>query len=307
MGNEWVSGVDPDGRAVIPLGLLLLGGALDNIISNRDQITAATEGENGNAWRGIGMALGYGAVGAAGAYATSTLGPWAGFAIGGSLNVGFEGLTGQFKGQPGVEFNLWGRMAGSFLTGGLSSMAGRNFEGSFNSGVGLSDIQNDFLTVGEVFKFNPRKGSSLEKFGLSGLQNLASKLNYYNGKLDWDDIRDYFLAGTASGFTTYSLNYLGYSKMPNLFERSSFSYGFSAIATPLLANGITDIGLNYFNYQIYYGNQPGDFQSFYNNYAKSAYKVGFYTLSSFWGYNKQNNIWNLLMNPARFFGATPFP
>jgi hypothetical protein len=31
------------------------------------------------------------------------------------------------------------------------------------------------------------------------------------------------------------------------------------------------------------------------------------TLSSFLGYNNQSNTWNMLMNPARFFGATPFP
>lgn len=229
------------------------------------------------------------------------------FGAGGSLNVGFEAATGQFKEKEGEEFNLRGRMAGSFLTGGLSALAGKNFDGSFKSGGGLSDIEYDMLSVGEVFKFKPLKGSSLAKFGLSGLQNLASKLNYYNGKLDWDDIRDYFLAGTASGFTSYSLNYLGYSKMPNLLERSSFSYGLSSIATPLLANGITDVGLSYLNYQIKYGKQPKDFQSFYNNYAKSAHKLGFYTISSFWGYQDQNNIWNMLLNPTRFFGTTPFP
>ena len=298
MGNEWVSGVDPDGR--IAVGVVLAIGAIDNIMSNKDQIKKATEGENGNAWRGIGMALGYGAVGAAGAYATSTLGPWAGFAIGGSLNVAFEGLTGQFKEKPGVEFNRFGRMAGSFLTGGLSAMAGKNLEGSLKSGGSLSDIQNRIFSANEVFTFNPLKGSSLAKFGLSGLQNLAGKLNYYNGKLDWDDIRDYFLAGTASGFTSYSINYLGYSKMPNLLNESSFSYGLSSIATPLLANSITDVGLSYLNYQINYGKQPKDFRSFYNNYTKSAYKIGFYTLSSFWGYNKQNSIWDMLMNPPSF-------
>jgi hypothetical protein len=157
------------------------------------------------------------------------------------------------------------------------------------------------LSVGQVFTFRPLKGSSLVKFGLSGLQNLAGKLNYYNGKLDWDDIRDYFLSGTASGFTSYSLSYMGYSKMPDLFLNSSFSYGFSSIATPLLANGITDVGLSYLNYQINYGKQPKDFQSIYENkVAKSAYKVAFYTLSSFWGYNKQNSIWDMLMNPPSF-------
>jgi len=134
MGNQWVSGVDPDGRAVLFVGAKLVGaliGGIANMIANKDQIKAATEGEKGNAWRGIGMALGCGVVGAAGVYSGIAIGGVAGFAIGGGLNVIFEAATGQFDGD---EINKFGRNTGSFLTGGFSALAGKNFGESLTKG-----------------------------------------------------------------------------------------------------------------------------------------------------------------------------
>lgn len=279
MGNQWVSGVDPDGRWVN-----IAVAAVANIIAHKDQIKKATEGEKGNAWRGIGMALGYGAVGALGTMGIDRYGAFIGFNIGGSLNVAFEGLTGQFKDKGDQDINLFGRMAGSYLTGGSSALAGKNYKDSKNDGADLSDVQNDILLNSEAFSFYPFKGSSLLKFGLSGLQNLASNLNKHNGKLELGQIGGLFFAGSLSGLTTYSSNFIGYSQIPMRLNRSSFSFGLSSIATPLLSNGITDIGLNYANYWITEGKTPKNFKSFYKNYLKSFNKIGLYTFSSALGY-----------------------
>jgi hypothetical protein len=51
----------------------------------------------------------------------------------------------------------------------------------------------------------------------------------------------------------------------------------------------------------------GLFCFFGHSACKSGFKIGLYTLSSFLGFRKQQNTWEMLMNPARYFGATPYP
>jgi MFS family permease len=149
----------------------------------------------------------------------------------------------------------------------------------------------------------------LVKFGLSGLENLASKLNEYNGKLkDWQII-GFFSSGVTGGFTSYMLSTYTSKFLPDKFRKSASGFFTTSIVAPVLSTATTGVLQSYLNYYAYYGNQPGSFQSFFNDYdyGKAAYKLGFYTFSSIWGYRKQSSIWDMLMNPARYFGSTTFP
>jgi hypothetical protein len=312
MGNEWVSGVDPDGRWVN-----ILAAAITNIVANRDQIKDATEGENGNAWRGIGMALGYGAVGALGAWTggkltkvfdlSSTFSQLVGFGAGGTLNVGFEGMTNQFSGD---HIKKSGRILGSFLTGGFSVLAGNNIEQSINEGSNLGFRKKGFgspeitlpdtkvkslLTTNEIDElgklatkqakkkaiFGTSKGI---KYGLAGLENLGSKLNYYDGHLNPRQAGVFFGAGVSFGLSSYALSRAG-NNIPRLFDLER-GYGFTSLAAPLFSYGIADITAGFLNY---YGSKNSwkvSIKDLYPNIWKSSFKVFSYTGSSFWGFDK---------------------
>jgi RHS repeat-associated protein len=306
MGNAWVNGVDPDGRFVFIAAALLLAkvpmgigvklavGAMASMVANKDRITAATEGENGNAWKGLGTALGYAAVGAAGTAVGLNSTGFTGFMMGGSLNVIYEGAIGQFE-KEGI--NVGGRMLGSFITGGTSALAGKNFGAGFKSGELLADAKlNTYDALGQL-QYNPLELSKLGKFGLSGLENLGSKLNEKDGKLEIGEMGGYFASGVAGAFISYSMNFAGMKVIPN---RNTFKdYGAAAIISPFIANTTADIGLNYFNH-LSYGDKkaPESFGSFYTNYFKSIFKVDFYTGSSMWGYFNLLKRFNYLSNPS---------
>jgi RHS repeat-associated protein len=312
MGNEWVSGVDPDGRWVN-----ILAAAITNIVANRDQIRDATEGENGNAWRGIGMALGYGAVGALGAWTggkltkvfdlSSTFSQLVGFGAGGTLNVGFEGMTNQFSGD---HIKKSGRILGSFLTGGFSVLAGNNIEQSINEGSNLGFRKKGFgspeitlpdtkvkslLTTNEIDElgklatkqakkqaiFGTSKGL---KYGLAGLENLGSKLNYYDGHLNPRQAGVFFGAGVSFGFTSYALSRVG-NEMPQIFG-SEGGFRFTSVMSPLLSYGIADITAGFLNYYGSYNSWKVSIKDLYPNIWKSGFKVFSYTGSSFWGFDR---------------------
>jgi RHS repeat-associated protein len=315
MGNEWVSGVDPDGRWVN-----ILAAAITNIVANRDQIRDATEGENGSAWRGIGMALGYGAVGALGAWTggkltkvfdlSSTFSQLVGFGAGGTLNVGFEGMTNQFSGD---HIKKSGRILGSFLTGGFSVLAGNNIGESIKEGSNLGFKKHGFgngkiakpvegvrgaLSTSELDEFGKLASKQVQKkaifgkykglkYGLAGLENLGSKLNYYDGHLELGQAGVFFGAGVSFGLTSYALSRVGV-ETPRLFE-SQGGFGFTSVVSPLLSYGFADMASNFLNYYGSYNSWKVTMGDLYTIGWKSGFKVFSYTGSSFWGFIRTNN------------------
>ncbi len=231
--NNPVMFVDPDGRffflvaglflaksVTLGLGAKMAIGAAASIVSNISKISDATKGK-GNFWKGLGTALGYGAVGALGAGVglkfsgfekMATVGKvWDlyGFLAGGSLNVAFEAATGQF-GKEGV--NKLGRVTGSFLTGGFSALAGKNFGSSFDKGVSLADKKAGITAAkskadltweslgdhvlqngGSADKYFAKKKAAknifswrnIGQYSLKGLENVGAKLNENNGHIGW--------------------------------------------------------------------------------------------------------------------------
>jgi len=210
------------------------------------------------------MALGYVVVGAAGGYSGVAIGVAAGFAIGCGLNVGFEAATGQFD---GYEINKFGRNTGSFLTGGFSALAGKNFGESYKKGQLLADAKPEKYDAISQIKYQPFKFKTLGKFALGVLENLGSKLNQYNGKLDISEIGGLFGGGMFSAFASYSINYAGMKNLPNIGSKKGF--GAAAIFSPLIAYTAADMERNYLNYLSYYKKPPDSFGEFYQNYFKS--------------------------------------
>jgi RHS repeat-associated protein len=314
MGNEWVSGVDPDGRWV---NIAVAG--LANIFANKDQIKKATEGENGNAWRGIGMALGYGAVGALGAYTggkltkvfdlSSTVSQLVYFGAGGSLNVGFEAATKQFSGE---HINVPGRVLGSFLTGGFSVLAGNNIAESMKEGSNLGFKKHRFgngditlpdeqvrglFSDKELYQLEKLRTkqaqkraifgkSKLIKYGLAGLENVGSKLNYYDGHLNPKKAGVFFGAGVSFGLTSYALSRAG-NQMHQIFG-SKGGYGFESLASPFVSYGMADMASNFLNHYGSYNSWKVTMGDLYTNGWKSGFKVFSYTGSSFWGFIRTN-------------------
>jgi len=226
MGNHWVSGVDPDGRAwFVPIiigaaiggfgnlaiqhhqgninslsdGLLAfgkgaaVGAAVGSgvgkiaaikampVHATQSAILAATKPamamsaatatnasvliggglnvvNNYNPEQGIGLhTLGHFVAGAVGSYLGITEGGGAGFFAGGSLNMASDILTGQVE-------NRYGAFQ-SFVGGGLSAMAGRNFYNSLGKKWGLDAIGNPEARI-------------MNKFASYGLQNVASNFAF---------------------------------------------------------------------------------------------------------------------------------
>ena len=130
----------------------------------------------------------------------------------------------------------------------------------------------------------------LGKYALSGMENVASKLNYYDGHLKWGQAGVFFGAGLSFGLTSYSLSRAG-NEIPSLF-RIDRGYGFSSVMSPLLSYGIAEMTSGFLNY---YGSKniwKVSFKDLYPNIWKSSLKVFSYTGSSFWGFGITNNGFN---------------
>jgi RHS repeat-associated protein len=250
--------------------------AVSNIVANRKQIAAATKG-SGNFWKGLGMAVGYGAVGAiGGAVGISGTGTDA-FVAGGAMNTLFEGFTGQFN-KEGV--NPYGRMLGSFITGGMSALSGKYFGSSLEKGSDMALKTYGFKAASGSGIFS---GSQIGKYALAGIGNMGAKLNEYNGNLNIGQMGTFFGAGFASELVSYSIGKSLKDGLPNLF-RENKGYGFTSFASPLLAKGTGDFVGNTINYIGAKGKFPEKLSSIYSDGFKSLFKLDFYTASSFWGF-----------------------
>ena len=113
MGDEWVSGTDPDGQWFLIDDLVAMG-----VGGGLNLLNAALSGKVHNFWSG----LKYFGAGALGAEAGLYLGPVAGFAVGGTLNVLADYSEGHIQGANLGQTLL--NSAFSFVSGGGSAYMG---------------------------------------------------------------------------------------------------------------------------------------------------------------------------------------
>jgi len=318
--NNPVMMQDPDGKFfVLALGLVLKGvkiakgvkigiSAAANIMANKKQIGAATRGEKGSFFRGLGMALGYGAAGAIGGAVGIEYGGGWGFLAGGLSNVGFEWSVGQFN-KDGI--NVAGRVTGSFLTGGFSALAGKNFGDAFAKGgdlaakkagikvpEALADLK--FEMAGEPLISNGVASAFLAKakaknemfswysmgqYGLKGLENVGAKLNSNNGHMNVREAFGYFGAGFAGGLASRTMS----SSLSSL-GNSFWIPGIKSAVAPFIGYAVGDFTQNSFNYMTKKNKWAFNWNDVYNDGIKSIYKVDFFSGSSLMGFNRFNRI-----------------
>ena len=324
--NNPVMFVDPDGRIFflaagiilaaakikVAIGVKIAIGAIASMVANRDKIAAAANGSRNSFWKGLGTAIGYGAVGAAGAAIGLNAGGAAGFMFGGTLNVMFEGATGQFD-KEGV--HTGGRMLGSFLTGGFSALAGKNFGDVFAKGASLADKKAGITAAknkGDLLFRDPndpvlQAGGSADKYfakmeakksifswrnlgqySLKGAENVGAKLNENNGQMSWKSFAGYFTSGFVGGLASFSAN----KGLSSLFSRNLGWYKSGSIVSPLFAYGAGDFSHNVLNYMTKEDGLAFSWSKVYSNGFKSIFKIDFFTGGSSIGFNTFNNIYN---------------
>lgn len=293
--------------AKVAKGVKIAVGAVASMMSNKKQISKAFKGDF---LKGLGTMLGYGAVGAVGAgvgaFAQKAAGLKA-FLTGASLNVGFEGATGQFSGA-GV--NAWGRIAGSAITGGFSALAGKNFGDAFakggeiaakKAGIKIPEAAADLkFEVAEPLiengvatamfdKLKAKKQMfswySMGQYGLKGLENVGAKLNTNDGHTNFRSGLGYFFAGAAGGVITN-----GVVKGVTNMAPSEKLAGLKSIAAPLLGYAAGNFTQNSINFMTKKDRISFAWTDVYNDGIKSVFKVDFFTGGGMMGYSRFNRL-----------------
>jgi RHS repeat-associated protein len=256
---------------------------ISNMVANQKQIGKALKKDG---LKGIGMALGYGLAGslggAVGLHGTSL----DAFVAGGALNTMFEMHTGQMTAD-GV--NPLGRMAGSFLTGGFSALAGKNFSKSMETGSDWALKKH----MGDALNLPAKPGifsqEMLGKYAMSATENFGGILNKNDGHVNWKQFAMAWGGGFAMSMGTYSLQRGLDMFTPRAFRNNSAKFTITSIVSPLVSNALGATALNAVNYYTSEGKWPKNIKSLSKDWIKTFYKIDFYTGSSFLGFSLSNN------------------
>jgi hypothetical protein len=256
--------------------------------------------------------LGYGTVGAVGAGVGAFAQKAAGlksFLTGAGLNVAFEGAIGQFSGE-GV--NVWGRVAGSAITGGFSALAGKNFGDAFAKGTTIADKKfghaelteiSDFANMADdplfqngVFEAGLKKmkakkqifsAYNMGQYSLKAMENVGAKLNANDGHMNLRQFGGYFGAGFLGGLATFSTA----KGLTTLGTRRDL-FGMTSIVSPLVGYSVGDFTQNTLNYWTKENNIGFSWSKVYNDGLKSVFKIDFFTGATLGGFKRFNNIFS---------------
>lgn len=199
MGNNPVSGIDPDGQWVhIAVGAAV--GGVANLASNWKNI-------NGNFWKG----LGYFGIGAAAGALGAGVGAGVNVAIaGGSFGAGFMGTAS------GV--------ASTGFFSGAATGASAGFSNGFVSGTGNSLIQGNSFgsSLGSGFKTGRKQGFIGGATGgvFSGINAMSKNLNFWNGTATLDLSNGVGAHGVVPMSEEISGKYVGNFEGVDVYESS---------------------------------------------------------------------------------------
>jgi hypothetical protein len=271
----------------------LIDDAIAAVVGGTINLLANDKKFHGSAWAQIKEGLGYFGAGAVGGVATLYLGPVAGFAIGGALNVGVD-ATNQNLTYGKLNSASWGGFAQmisqSFVTGGCSALSGGSAAYSYMSGLDPTDVGADAMTgnyggfsssgesvslwgdyVNPSFNsfytaLNASNGLNMANFVYSGLQNVAwdygrNNINFTNNSNLGKAVGD-FIGGGITGIDIQ----MGQSNTQYFksFYNSIISSGVSTYISNLFDNPSSM--LNFSALLPMNNNNFGGNFSFFNNY-----------------------------------------
>jgi RHS repeat-associated protein len=260
MGNEWVNGVDPDGRVFIAGKVIAaIVGGIANVAKNWEEISSSRDFGTGFI-----RALGYAASGAAGAYAGYV---WGGGSFAGGLHGALlgGGLTAKWS---EMTYRTTDDDMQYIARGFSASLMGKNFGKAVDKGFKLNprhfspeeltkkdaiDAEMQRNPLKFLYKINSKAISLNEKIVEKGVSNVAAKYGTY-GKYGTSNYGSNFYStalwtGAISGAVNFGLT----EGIASLNGLTNLGYSGNALFTGL-GYGLGSYYADWFKNQAMYHN-----------------------------------------------------